>query len=407
MVKGTVQRREDIRVSLDVKLLKGMEIHLEKGIVKNGYIKIENTIITDIGPIEELKQVEHWEVIDLPSSFKAIPGFIDVHIHGVNGADVMDATPAALHTMAQTLPNEGTTCFLATTITQSRIEIEKALANAGDFILNKQHPGKAEVAGIHLEGPFVNKKRAGAQPSQHIVDPDIELFKEWQSLSKGTIKLVTLAPELAGGLELITSLKEMGVIASIGHSDATFEQVQEAVQAGAIHVTHLFNGMRGLHHREPGIVGAAFLLDELKAEIIADGIHVRPEVIRLAYKQKGSQGVILITDSMRAKCLKNGHYDLGGQKVTVKDGRAVLSDGTLAGSILKMSSAIKNMLHYTECSLPEVIEMVSVNPAKQLALYERKGSLSKGKDADIVILDENLDVFMTFCRGALAFNKEE
>ncbi|WP_409254252.1 N-acetylglucosamine-6-phosphate deacetylase [Bacillus sp. SCS-153A] len=388
-------------------LLKGMQIYSEIGIVKNGYIKIVDQEIADIGPVKELKVENGWEIIDLPLNYKAVPGFIDLHIHGVDGADTMDASPGALNTMAAALPKEGTTSFLATTITHDIKHIENALENAGTYIQNSQYPAKAEILGIHLEGPFVNKKRAGAQPTQHIHDPDIKLFNKWQFLSTNKIKIVTMAPEQTGGLEMIRHFKETGVIASIGHSDATFDEVREAVKEGASHVTHLFNGMSGLHHREPGVAGGAFLHDELKTELIVDGIHVHPEVVKLAYKQKGSRGVILITDSMRAKGMEDGEYDLGGQKVTVSDGKAVLGDGTLAGSILKMGAAVKNMMDFTGCSLEDVVEMASVNPAKQINLYRRKGSLSKGKDADIVLLDENLDVVMTFCRGKLAYKKEE
>jgi N-acetylglucosamine-6-phosphate deacetylase len=388
-------------------LLKGIQIYSEKVKLENGYIKMKDQKIVELGPIEELDQEDPFEIVEIPSNYKAIPGFIDVHIHGVGGADVMDATKEALDTMTNTLPGEGTTSFLATTMTQSSTEIEKALTNAGDYIKEQQARGKAEILGIHLEGPFVNAKRAGAQPLDHIIDPNLEVFKRWHSLSKENIKLVTMAPEQPGGLEMVRYLKENGIIASIGHSDATYEEVGEAIEAGVNHVTHLFNQMRGLHHREPGVVGAAFLHDELKTEIIADGVHVRPEMVKLAYQQKGNEGVILITDSMRAKCLKNGQYDLGGQDVTVKDGKAVLSDGTLAGSILKLGNAVKNILAYTGCSLEDAIEMVSVNPAKQLKIFDKKGSIAKGKDADIVILDENLDVFMTICRGTLAYTKEE
>ncbi|MFL6516447.1 MAG: N-acetylglucosamine-6-phosphate deacetylase, partial [Bacillus sp. (in: firmicutes)] len=231
--------------------------------------------------------------------------------------------------------------------------------------------------------------------------------QKWQSLTNGNIKLVTLAPERPGGLDMIRYLKSNGIIASIGHTDATFDEVNEAIDAGANHVTHLFNQMRGLHHREPGVVGAAFLRDELKAEIIVDGVHVRPEMVKLAFKQKQSEGLILITDSMRAKCLKNGKYDLGGQEVTVKNGKAVLEDGTLAGSILKLGHAVKNIIAYTGCPLEDAIEMASVNPAKQLNIYDRKGSIAVGKDADIVILDEEMEVYMTLCHGAIAFNREE
>ncbi|MFL6518034.1 MAG: N-acetylglucosamine-6-phosphate deacetylase, partial [Bacillus sp. (in: firmicutes)] len=240
-----------------------------------------------------------------------------------------------------------------------------------------------------------------------IIDPDLSLLEEWQKLSYETIKLVTLAPERPHGLEMIRYLKEKGIIASIGHSDATYEEVNEAIDAGANHVTHLYNQMRGLHHREPGVVGAAFLREELKAEIIVDGVHSRPEMVNLAFKQKRSDGLILITDSMRAKCLKNGMYELGGQEVIVQDGKAVLEDGTLAGSILRLGQAVKNIISYTGCSLEDAIEMASANPAKQLNIYDRKGSIALGKDADIVILDEAMEVYMTLCRGVLAFKREE
>jgi len=388
-------------------LIRGMRIYSENQIFESGYIKVENQKITEIGKIEDLKSEEGFEIFDVPSHFTAIPGLIDVHIHGVNGADTMDATEEAIRTMATALPKEGTTSFLATTITQEAAEVERAIVNAGEYIQKQSSQGKAEVLGIHLEGPFVNKKMAGAQPIEHIIDPDLELFKEWQEKALGNIRLVTLAPEQPGGLEMIRYLKANGVIASIGHTNATYEQVNDAIEAGANHLTHLYNQMRGLHHREPGVVGAAFLRDELKAEIIVDGIHVCSEMVKLAYQQKQSEGLILITDSMRAKCLKNGKYDLGGQEVTVGEGKAVLKDGTLAGSILRLGHALKNMMGFTGCSLKEAIEMASTNPAKQLNIYDRKGSIAVNKDADIVILNDGMEVAMTFCRGELAFQKEE
>ncbi|MEH7483921.1 N-acetylglucosamine-6-phosphate deacetylase [Neobacillus drentensis] len=388
-------------------LLKGVQVYSEDILIENGFIKINNGKIVEIGSMGELEKENEFEIIELPGHYKAIPGLIDVHIHGVNGADTMDATKEALDIMVTALPKEGTTSFLATTMTQEGKQIENALINAGQYIEEQQSIGKAEILGLHLEGPFVNSKRAGAQPIQHIIDPDIALFQKWQNLTSGNIKLVTLAPERPGGLEMIRYLKSNGIIASIGHTDATFDEVDEAIDAGANHVTHLFNQMRGLHHREPGVVGAAFLRDELKAEIIVDGVHVRPEMVKLAFKQKQSEGLILITDSMRAKCLKNGKYDLGGQEVTVKNGKAVLEDGTLAGSILKLGHAVKNIIAYTGCPLEDAIEMASVNPAKQLNIYDRKGSIAVGKDADIVILDEEMEVYMTLCHGAIAFNREE
>lgn len=384
-------------------LLKGMKIYSGLETIEGGYIKISGQQINECGRFSNLVNSEGYEIVEVPSHYLAVPGFIDVHTHGAAGADTMDATTEALTTMAAALPKEGTTSFLATTITQEAESIEKALLNASEYIEKQPAQGQAEILGLHLEGPFVNKQRAGAQPAQYIIDPDLELFKRWQELSNGTIKLVTLAPERPGGLELIRYLKENGIIASLGHTDATYEEVLEAIAAGSNHVTHLFNQMRGLHHREPGVVGAALLHDEIMAELIVDGVHVRPEMVLLAYKQKTSEGIILITDSMRAKCLRNGQYDLGGQEVTVQDGKAVLKDGTLAGSILKLGQGVKNILTYTGCTVEEAIRMASVNPAKQLGIFERKGSISIGKDADIVILNEDMEVEMTYCRGKRAF----
>lgn len=388
-------------------IISNITVYAENHTYQNGYVKVSNGRIVEVGPINELIEEGTLRKITLSPGCSLLPGMIDVHIHGAAGADTMDATEEALATMAAALPQEGTTSFLATTMTQTRNAIEQALTNAAQFIKEKQVAGKAEIVGIHLEGPFISPKRAGAQPPDHIIEPDLDLFKRWQELAKGHIKLVTLAPEEKNGLALTSYLKQTGVTASIGHSDATYQEVDEAIHAGASHVTHLFNGMRGLHHREPGVLGAALLRHELFTEIIADGIHARPEMIQLAYQQKTSKRMILITDSLRAKCLKNGTYDLGGQAVHVDDTKATLADGTLAGSILKMKDAVKNVISYTHCGLENIIEMTAVNPAKQLNIFDRKGSIAVGKDADLVIVDEHLEVVMTFCRGKLAYQKEE
>lgn len=380
---------------------------LENEVAESIYILIKNGKIQEIGPIEALpSHLKNVETIEIAEGQTVVPGFIDVHIHGVAGADTMDATIEALETMANALPAEGTTSFLATTITQKHENIENALRNAALYLKDHNDSGKADILGVHLEGPFINKKRAGAQPMEYIINPDIELFKTWQELAEGSIKLVTVAPELENGTNFVSYLHEQGVIASIGHSDAIYEEMEKAVQAGAKQVTHLFNGMRGIHHREPGVAGSALLFKELMVELIADGIHVRPEVMKLVINAKGTEGMILITDAMRAKCLKNGVYDLGGQDVSVADGKALLADGTLAGSILKMNDSIKNILEAAGISLTEAVQMASVNPARQLNVYDRKGSISVGKDADITILSKEYQVKMTFCRGEIAYKKE-
>lgn len=388
-------------------LLKNAKIMLENEILPSGYLYIEEEKIQDVGPINNLPSFDgNIEVIELCNEDTIVPGFIDVHIHGAGGADTMDANLEALTTIATVLPAEGTTSFLATTITQEKDQIKKALKNVAVYCQHLNKAGKAEILGIHLEGPFINSKRAGAQPENHIIAPDLELFKEWQKDSNQLIKLVTLAPEVENGLELIRYLSATGVIASIGHSDATYEEVKEAVHAGATHVTHLFNGMRGIHHREPGVAGAALLFKELMIEIIADGIHVCPEMIKLSLQAKGTDGMILITDSIRAKCMKNGLYDLGGQNVTVKEGKALLDNGTLAGSILKMKESVQNMMEFANISLKEAVRLASTNPAKQLNVFDRKGSIEKGKDADIVILGRDLEVKQTICRGVKAFERK-
>ncbi|MFE4813242.1 N-acetylglucosamine-6-phosphate deacetylase [Peribacillus simplex] len=386
-------------------IINNLIVHGETETYKNGYIKVVDGKIAEVGPISQYKQDDDAKVITLSPDYQVIPGAIDIHIHGASNSDAMDATHEALSTMAKTLPKEGTTSFLATTMTQSTEAIESALLNAGKYIEN-QNEEHAEIVGIHLEGPFISPARKGAQPEDYIIDPDVTLFKKWQEMAGNQIKLVTLAPEQPNGLDLAAHLRGTGVVASIGHSDATYDQIDEAIQAGTTHVTHLYNGMRGLHHREPGVLGAAYLRDELYVELIADGIHCRPEMVKLAYNQITSERMILITDSLRAKWLEKGTYDLGGQPVYVNETKATLSDGTLAGSILKMNDAIKNTLEHTDCSMTDIIKMTAENPAKQLRIFDRKGSIQVGKDADLVILNDRLDVEMTFCRGNLAFKKE-
>jgi N-acetylglucosamine-6-phosphate deacetylase len=382
------------------------KVALEKEIIESAYIYIEDQKIIKIGSLLEADSLyPDIQRIEIPAENTIVPGFIDLHIHGAGGADTMDATPEAVTTIATSLPAEGTTSFLATTITQGMEQIERALSNTATFSEQHNGPGKAEMLGVHLEGPFINEKRTGAQPVGYILRPDIALFQKWQDLAKGGIKLVTVAPEVENGLAFVRYLNKNGVIASIGHSDAIYEEVEEAVQAGAKQVTHLFNGMRGMHHREPGVAGAALLFKELLVELIADGIHVRPEMIKMSLQAKGIDGLVLITDSMRAKCMKNGLYDLGGQEVTVADGKALLADGTLAGSILKMNDSVKNMMSFTDISLLQAVQMASVNPAKQLGIFDRKGSIAVNKDADFTVLDQDMNVVITICRGEMAYNK--
>lgn len=371
---------------------------------------VEESFIGDI-LIEDGKISRFAEKIDVQAdvhieangkNWTAFPGFIDVHIHGAAGHDAMDATPEALAGLAEALPKEGTTSFLATTMTQSDEAISAALENIREFQASE---GQAEMLGVHLEGPFISAERAGAQPIEHIVEASYPLFREWQKKSGNQIRLVTLAPETRGALEFIKKLKEDKVIASIGHSDATFEEVQAAVRSGASHVTHLYNQMSPFHHRKPGVVGAALMEEGLMVELIADFIHSHPASVEMAFRQKGADRLMLITDAMRAKGLPPGVYDLGGQDVQVTKKDARLADGTLAGSILTMDTAIQNVQSITGCSVNELVAMTSANAANELGLAG-KGKIRDGADADIAILDEDLNVQLTICRGTIAYRKE-
>lgn len=355
------------------------------------------------GKVEKIGQALQVEAdIFLDGTAKnwiVMPGFIDMHIHGSAGFDMMDATEEALRGMSRSLVKEGTTSYLPTTITQRVDSIEAALENVNGFVNNAD---EAEVLGIHVEGPYISTKWAGAQPIEHISEPSIEQFLKWQRLSGNRIKQVTVAPEIVGGFEFVQAMSEEGIISSIGHSDASSDEVEKAVQLGAKQATHLYNQMRPFHHRDTGVVGSVLLDDHMKVEIIVDYIHSHMKAVNLAYRLKGAEGIILITDAMRAKGLEYGEYDLGGQTVYVTEKGAHLSSGALAGSILTMDQAVRNMKQTTGCSLQELVSMSSTNAAKQLKL-SHKGYIEEGFDADLVILDLELNVQKTICRGNIVF----
>lgn len=376
-------------------LISNVRIITEDRVIENGTLEVQD------GRIARITDAKHEKPTIDGGGAALLPGFIDVHIHGANGHDTMDATTEALDGITAKLPEEGTTSFLATTMTQSRENITRALRNAGSYDTKQG----AELLGVHLEGPFISDKKAGAQPIEHILPPSLEQFQAWQEAANHRIKLVTLAPETEGALSFIEKVSSTGVVCSLGHSDASFLTANAAAEHGARHVTHLFNQMSGLHHREPGLVGAAFMNPELMVEMIVDHIHIHPDAVRLAYQNIGSERTILITDAMRAKCLPSGTYDLGGQDVTVENGEARLADGTLAGSILTLNEAARNMRPHA--SWQELARITSGNAARQLDVFNRKGSIEQGKDADLVLLDDEGDVLLTICRGEIAFQRGE
>ncbi|CAM3602504.1 N-acetylglucosamine-6-phosphate deacetylase [Erysipelothrix urinaevulpis] len=377
------------------------KLYLEDRVIDNGYIKIENDKIISLGKMEFAPKDD--TIIDA-EGMNVLPGFIDQHIHGANGADHMDATQKALKDIASFLPKEGTTSYLATTMTQSVENVDKALEEIVKYVETDNKPGEAEILGIHLEGPFISKKHVGAQNPDYVQKPTIDSFNHFWKTAKGKIKLITYAPEEAEK-GFTNRLRELGVIPSAGHTDSTFDQIVAEIPEGLSNLTHFHNAMTPHHHREPGVVTAGFMYPELKAELIVDGIHLHPHIVDASYKIKGVDNVIAITDAMRAKGLPDGEYDLGGQTVYKKGKECRIESGSLAGSVAEMDFVVRNLRDFTGCSMEDLVKMSSANSAKHLEVFDRKGSLTAGKDADIVIVDNDINVQATICRGVLSFQK--
>ncbi|GAB4469067.1 MAG: N-acetylglucosamine-6-phosphate deacetylase [Armatimonadaceae bacterium] len=333
-----------------------------------------------------------------------LPGFLDVHIHGGGGADTMDATPEALRTLCRTHARFGTTGLLVTTMTQSGERIAAALENAGAAYREGLHfcPEGAQILGIHLEGPYINPKRPGAQPKEFVRKYDPEEFQSWLSLSRNALKLITLAPEMPGGSELIAACRAAGIVVSMGHTDASTEETKTALNHGVTHGTHLFNAMPSLHHRQPGPIAVLLIDDRARVEIIADGHHVAPEAIGLALRAKGADGVVLITDAMAGAGSGDGEYDLGGNPVTVAVGKATLADGTLAGSVLTMAQAAANMRRWFALDWNTLTKLTSGNAARQMG-WTKKGRIAPGWDADFALVDDDLRVHATIVAGRVVY----
>ncbi len=342
------------------------------------------------------------EQIEIPQDAIVLPGFIDQHVHGAGGSDGMDGSVEDISIIANMLAKEGTTSFLISTMTQSKENILKALTAVKDYRESDSIAG-ARVLGVHLEGPFIASAHKGAQPQEYVQEPNVELFDEYNKASGNSIKIVSLAPEINGAENLISHLKKVGVVASIGHSGAKFKDVEKAVQNGAKSITHTFNAQTPLHHREIGVVGSAMLIDELNCELIADTIHVSLPAIKLLIKNKPSDKITLITDAMRAKGLPDGESELGGQKVFVKDGEARLEDGTLAGSVLTMNKAVENIVNKVGVDFIQAIDFATINPAKNLGIDSDVGSIKVGKKADFTVIDKDFNVLLTIRDGKIIY----
>lgn len=359
-----------------------------------GDLRIEGDTIVEISKkIEKMGE----KILDLQGKL-LIPGFIDVHIHGADGADAMDGTIESLEKISKYIVKKGTTSFLATTLTSSKETLKQVLHCIGE-LQNKDLEG-ATIFGAHMEGPYFDVAYKGAQNENYMKAAGIEEIKEYLAVKPGLVKLIALSPN-ANNLEVIRYLVQEGVIVSVGHSSSSFEEVMAAIEAGLSHATHVFNAMKGFNHREPGVVGAVLASDEVMAEVIFDKIHVHPDAVRVLIRAKGVEKVICITDSMSATGLPCGRYKLGELDVNVENNQArLVSNGALAGSVLTMDKAFQHLLE-NGYSLVEAVKMTSTNVAKEFSL--NTGMLRVGKEADLVILNHDYQVEGVFVKGKQKF----
>ncbi|WDV47173.1 N-acetylglucosamine-6-phosphate deacetylase [Clostridiaceae bacterium M8S5] len=378
--------------------IKASEIYSEEKILKNNNLLIEDTVIKSIN----YSITEDIEIIDL-TQYKVLPGLIDMHIHGVNNYDTMDSTYESLNEISKYLTRKGVTAFLPTTMTVKWEDILYAVDNINKAI--KQGVEGANILGAYIEGPYITKEHKGAQPKEYIRELNINDLKELIYKSDETIKVLTIAPEKEGAERAIEYLTQRNIQVSMGHTNATFEQTEQAIKSGAKIGVHTFNGMRGLHHREPGVVGAILSIDDVYAELIADTIHVHPQVMKILVKCKSADKICLITDSMRASGLKDGEYILGGQKVIVKDSIPRLKSGSLAGSTLNLINGVKNMIIHVGVNPLDAVHMASLVPAKILKMDDKIGSIKENKKANFTVIDDDFNVVMTIIEGEIVYKK--
>jgi len=372
--------------------------------IKNGKIVLPYGVVCDkllafdrdsgkiCGIVDELP--EGADTIDAAGNFVA-PGLVDIHIHGYLGEDTCDAKPEGIKKMAYGVAQNGVTSFLPTTMTVSKEQIIAALNAVRSLKEESKTWEGAEIIGVHAEGPFINPSKKGAQAEENILVPDADFIIE----NADIITSVTLAPEMDEGHKCIKKLAaETNVLVSMGHTGADFDEAMSAARDGVRHTTHLFNAMTALAHRNPGVVGAALASESVSVELIADTFHINPGLYSIIAKVKGDK-MVLITDCTRAGGMPDGEYELGGQPIFLKGIECRLADGTIAGSVLKLNDAVKNVLNHTSLPVHEVFNMASLNPATAIGCADRLGSLEAGKDADIIITDDNINVLRTIKKG--------
>ncbi|MFC2167398.1 N-acetylglucosamine-6-phosphate deacetylase [Acidobacteriota bacterium] len=373
-------------------------------LLERGIVVVEDEKISSVSEWEKAALNRDFKIVDLGENFIA-PGFIDLHFHGALGKDILDADVNSLKVISSFQARHGVTGYIGATMStsfDSLVQVVEEVKEAQKLTF------ESEILGVYIEGPFINVNKIGAHNSQFVGNFDEEEINQILEVLNGLTAIIPLAPEIPHYLNLISSFKKKGIITAIGHSNATYAQALESFKAGVSHATHLFNAMRDFHHREPGVVGAVLDSRTVTAEIVADGVHVHPASIRIALAQMGVDRICLVTDSFKASGMRDGIYEMGDSQVFVEKGKAVLLEShTLAGSVLPINRAMKNVSEWCELSIPEVVKIVTSNPARILGLEEKMGYLKEGQQANIVIFDGEFNIKKTILNGQEVYSQKE
>lgn len=383
--------------------LTNLEIITPFRIIEGGTLLIDGKKISAVGRKKDVTIPPGYKILNFEGAMLT-PGFIDLLVHGGGGYGFADMSVEAVENISQFFFRHGTTGLLAALYSKNEKDMVADVHRIAEFCQNSK--GSRNVWGLHLEGPFINRDYHGAMKPEYLWKPSIDGWTKLFNASNGYIRLMTIAPELPGSDEVMRAAARDGVVLSIGHSSANYQEILTAIDNGAAQITHIFNAMKPFHHREPGVALGALLHNELKVELIADGIHVHPAVMKLIYKIKGDGGILLITDAIRASGMPNGEYTFMDQDIIVKNGRAYLPGGTLAGSTLTMEQAVKNMVTLVDVPVTDAVRMASLNGAKVLGLEHQKGIINVGKDADLVVMDKDFEVLLTVYEGSIKYAKD-
>ena len=378
-------------------LIKDVEIITPYDILSGHCVYIEDERIKDILRIEDVDLNSYDKIVSGEGNYLA-PGFIDIHNHGNSGYDFMDSTEEAVDEIGKYHISKGVTSYLGTIITSNYEDMLNATKNICDY---ENKGDRSNLLGVHLEGPFFNIINKGAQPEEHIKKPNIDMIENILRVSKNKLKMVSLAPEIEGALDIIRYLKQNNITISMAHSNATYEEAKMGIDNGITVTTHLYNGMRGFNHREPGIIGASLMDERVYCEIIYDRFHLHDIAVEIALKTKGYEKIILVSDAMMAAGLDDGEYTLGGQKVFVKDEKPLLESGNIAGSTLNLQKSVYNIVKYLKVPLIDAVRMASLNPAKAIHMDNELGSIEIGKRADLIFIDDEIDIKKVILNGEL------